>query len=309
MDLKLHTRSAWIKAKAEALGFMDCGIAKADFLEDEARYLEDWLARQKHGRMDYMSNHFDLRTDPRKLVPGAQSVIVLTMNYFPDQQQHSDAPKLSKYAYGRDYHKVIKKRLKTFLSDLNEQFGSVNGRGFVDSAPVMEKAWAQRAGVGWMGKHTNILSKKVGSFFFLAVLVVDLPLAYDEPTTDHCGSCTACIDACPTNAIEAPYQLDASKCISYFTIELKDALPRQMKGRFDGWMFGCDICQDVCPWNRFSKPHAIDDFRPKEGLLDLSEQEWHELTQERFDELFAGSAVKRTKYEGLMRNIRFLEDG
>ncbi len=307
MDLKLHTRSAWIKAKADELGFMDCGIAKAEFLAEEADFLEDWLRLEKQGSMDYMANHFDLRTDPTKLVPGAKSVIVLTMNYFPSAQQRSDAPKLSKYAYGKDYHKVIKKRLKSFLGALNEQFGEVYGRGFVDSAPVMEKAWARRSGVGWMGKHTNVLSKKVGSFFFLAVLVVDIPLAYDEPTTDHCGSCTACIDACPTNAIEEPYKLDASKCISYYTIELKATdLPSEMKERFERWMFGCDICQDVCPWNRFSKPHQVDAFEPKDGLLELSEEEWRELTKEQFDELFAGSAVKRTKYKGLMRNIRFV---
>lgn len=307
MDLKLHTRTAWVKEQAAALGFMDCGVAKASMLENEAHYLEEWLKQGKNGEMSYLENHFDLRTDPRKLVPGAKSVIVLTMNYYPKHNQQKDAPKLSKYAYGRDYHKVIKKRLKQFLYALNEQFGDVNGRGFVDSAPVMEKAWAQRAGVGWMGKHTNILSKRLGSFFFLAVLIVDIPLAYDEPVTDHCGSCTACLDACPTKAIEAPYRLDASKCISYFTIELKDAeIPHAYKGQFENWMFGCDICQDVCPWNRFSKPHHVADFMPKDGLLNMEQKDWEQLTEEKFDSLFQGSAVKRAKYEGLMRNIKFI---
>ncbi|NQV53411.1 MAG: tRNA epoxyqueuosine(34) reductase QueG [Flavobacteriales bacterium] len=306
-DLKLQARSEWVKSTARAMGFLDCRIAKAARLEQEEAFLEKWLRDQKHGGMDYMSKHFDLRVDPRKLVPGAKSVIVLSMNYFPEEALSDQGPKLSKYAYGRDYHKVIKKRLKEFLFRMEEQFGEVQGRGFVDSAPVMEKAWATRAGIGWMGKHTNVLSKQKGSFYFLAVLITDLELASDGPVTDHCGSCTACIDACPTDAIVAPYVLDGSKCISYFTIELKDAdLPTEFAGKFNDWMFGCDICQDVCPWNRFSQPHQTEEFLPKQALQEMDRKDWERLEEEEFDVLFEGSAVKRTKYSGLMRNIRFL---
>ena len=306
-DLKLQARSEWVKSTALSMGFLDCRIAKAARLEQEEVFLEKWLRDQKHGGMDYLSNHFDLRVDPRKLVPGAKSVIVLSMNYYPEAFLSDEGPKLSKYAYGRDYHKVIKKRLKEFLVRIEEQFGEVQGRGFVDSAPVMEKAWATRAGIGWMGKHTNVLSKQRGSFYFLAVLITDLELASDEHVADHCGSCTACIDACPTDAIVAPYVLDASKCISYFTIELKDAdLPAEFSGKFNDWMFGCDICQDVCPWNRFSRPHQTEEFLPKQALREMDRKDWERLEEEKFDALFEGSAVKRTKYTGLMRNIRFL---
>jgi len=306
-DLTRQARSEWVKSTASAMGLMDCRIARAERLETEERFLEDWLSRGFHGKMDYLEGHFDLRVDPRKLVPGAKSVIVLTMNYFPEEELELEAPKLSKYAYGRDYHKVIKKRLKSFLAQIREQFGEVQGRGFVDSAPVMEKAWAKKAGVGWMGKHTNILSKQKGSFYFLAVLITDLDLASDGPVTDHCGSCTACIDACPTDAIVEPYVLDASKCISYFTIELKDReLPSEFQGKFNDWMFGCDICQDVCPWNRFSKPHQEDAFHPKEALKGMDLEQWSKIEEDKFNELFEGSAVKRTKYSGLKRNIRFL---
>lgn len=306
-DLTRQARSEWVKSTASAMGLMDCRIARADRLETEERFLEDWLSKGFHGKMDYLEGHFDLRVDPRKLVPGAKSVIVLTMNYFPEEELELEAPKLSKYAYGRDYHKVIKKRLKSFLAQIREQFGEVQGRGFVDSAPVMEKAWAKKAGVGWMGKHTNILSKQKGSFYFLAVLITDLDLASDGPVTDHCGSCTACIDACPTDAIVEPYVLDASKCISYFTIELKDReLPSEFQGKFNDWMFGCDICQDVCPWNRFSKPHQEDAFHPIEALKGMDLEQWSKIEEDKFNELFEGSAVKRTKYSGLKRNIRFL---
>lgn len=307
VDLKLIARAEWIKTKARALGFLDCKIADATHLEDEERYLADWLNKGRHGNMDYLENHFDKRLDPRLLVPGAKSVIVLSMNYFPRLAQNPSAPKISKYAYGRDYHKVIKKRLKRFLEEMNAQFGEVHGRGFVDSAPVLEKAWARKSGLGWMGKHTNIITKQAGSFYFLAVLIVDVALAADDPVTDHCGSCTACIDACPTNAITEPYKLDASRCISYFTIELKDeVLPEAFKGSFEHWMFGCDICQDVCPWNRFSKPHDQQDFEPKGALMAMDAADWSQLSESMFDELFEGSAVKRTKYSGLMRNIRFI---
>jgi len=306
-DLKLQTRSEWVKTTAVELGFLDCRIAKAGKLEEEEPFLEQWLKEKKNGSMSYLEENFEKRLDPRKLEDGAKSVIVLSLNYYSDEKQHAGAPKISKYAYGRDYHKVIKKRLKQFLYLLNEQFGEVNGRGFVDSAPVMEKAWARKSGIGWMGKHTNVITKYEGSFYFLAVLIVDIDLASDDPQSDHCGTCTACIDACPTDAIIAPYVLDASKCISYFTIELKDAqLPTQFQGKFNNWMFGCDICQDVCPWNRFSKRHKVEDFNPNPQLLGSDKKDWENLTEEKFEEIFTGSAVKRTKYSGLMRNIKFL---
>ena len=306
-DLKRQTRSQVVKSLAIEQGFMDCRIADAEFLSNEARELEEWLKLGKHGEMSYMENHFDLRTNPKKLVPGAKSVIVFTQNYYPEQEQVSGAPKLAKYAYGKDYHKIIRKKLKQLLLGLNEKFGEVNGRGFVDSAPVMEKAWAKRSGIGWVGKHTNIITKQKGSFFFLAVLLVDIELAADEPVKDHCGSCSACIDACPTNAIERPYHLDGSKCISYATIELKASeLPSQFAGNMGDWMFGCDICQDVCPWNRFSSAHQEPSFTPKQDILGMKRADWFNLKEEKFDELFIGSAVRRTKYTGLMRNIRFL---
>ena len=306
-DLLKQTRSAIVKNLAVDLGFMDCRVAKADELTTEARFLEKWLKRQKHGDMSYLENYFDKRIDPRKLLDGGKSVVVLSMNYFPSEVQTENAPKISKYAYGRDYHKVIKKKLKAFLSKLDQSFGEVNGRGFVDSAPVLEKAWARRSGLGWMGKHTNIITKSQGSFYFLAVLIIDVDLYPDDPVLDHCGNCTKCIDACPTDAIEEPYVLNASKCISYATIELKDAeIPSQFKGKFNDWMFGCDICQDVCPWNRFSKPNTLADFKPKDELLESEWEDWQKLSVEKFDQLFDGSAVKRTKYQGLTRNIAFL---
>lgn len=307
MNLKHQARSEVVKRLASELGFMDCRISKAERLDQESDQLEDWLKLNYQGGMGYMENHFEKRVDPTKLVEGAKSVIVLSKNYYPEAKQNTDAPQIAKYAYGRDYHKVIRKQMKTFLKQLSEQFGEINGRGFVDSAPVLEKAWAKRAGLGWMGKHTNILTKQKGSFFFLAVLITDLELEPDGAVTDHCGNCTACIDACPTDAIVAPYLLNASKCISYYTIELKSSeIPVSGNKQFKNWMFGCDICQDVCPWNRFSKPHGQLDFHPKDDLLGMSKRDWENLKLEKFEELFVGSAVKRTGYDGLMRNIRFL---
>lgn len=288
---------------------MSCGFSKAGFLEEEAPRLENYLKKNMHGEMSYMENHFDKRLDPTKLVEGSKSVISLLLNYFPEEQQREDSYKISKYAYGTDYHFVIKNKLKQLLQFIQEEIGEVEGRAFVDSAPVLDKAWAAKSGLGWMGKNTNLLSKKAGSFFFVAELIVDLELEYDTPVTDHCGSCTACIDACPTQAIVEPYKVDGSKCISYFTIELKDQLPQEMKGRFDDWMFGCDVCQDVCPWNRFSKSHNEPLFDPHPELLSMSKKDWEEITEETFRKVFKKSAVKRTKYSGLMRNINFLKDG
>ena len=297
----------FIKAKAKELGFSFCGISKAEFLEDEAPRLVEWLTSNKNGKMDYMENHFDKRLDPRKLVDGAQSVVSLLFNYFPsEQQKHADAPKLSKYAYGEDYHFVIKDKLKTFFKAIHEEIGEVGGRVFTDSAPVMDKVWAKKSGLGWVGKNSLLIHPKQGSFYFIAELILDLPLKYDGPIKDYCGTCTRCIDTCPTDAI-TPYVVDASKCISYLTIELKDQiLPSEFKGKMENWVFGCDICQDVCPWNRFSKPHAEPRFLPHPKLLDLDRNDWNELTEELFREIFKKNAVKRTKYSGLKRNIQFL---
>tara|TARA_B100000795_G_scaffold126081_1_gene94079 strand:+ start:33391 stop:34260 length:870 start_codon:yes stop_codon:yes gene_type:complete len=287
---------------------MECRISKAGFLEEEAPRLEEWLTNGSHGKMSYMENHFDKRLDPTKLVEGAKSVISLSLNYYSTETRSDiDAPKISMYAYGRDYHKVIKAKLKALISYIHEEIGEVGGRAFVDSAPVMDKAWAVKSGIGWMGKHSNVLSKKTGSFYFISELILDLELTADSPVTDHCGKCTACIDACPTGAIIKPYVVDGSKCISYFTIELKDEIfPKEYQGKFEDWMFGCDICQEVCPWNRFSKQHKEPDFYPHKELLNLTKTEWEELTEDVFQELFKGSAVKRTKYQGLKRNIGFL---
>lgn len=256
--------------------------------------------------MSYMENHFDKRLDPRLLVDGAKSVISVLLNYFPENTQIPDTYKMSKYAYGTDYHFVIKDKLKDLLAFIQTKIGEVNGRAFVDSAPVLDKAWAAKSGLGWIGKHSNLLSKKAGSFYFIAELIVDLPLDCDTPVTDHCGSCTACIDACPTQAIVEPYVVDGSKCISYFTIELKNEIPPNVKGKFDDWVFGCDVCQDVCPWNRFSKPHREPLFNPHPDLLDMSKKDWADITEEVFQKIFKKSAVKRTKFEGLKRNIEFV---
>lgn len=288
---------------------MQCGIAKADFLEEEAPKLEKWLNDKHHGEMAYMENHFDKRLDPRLLVEGSKSVISLTLNYFPEQRQTDpDAPKISKYAYGADYHEVIKCKLFQLLNFITEAIGEVAGRAFVDSAPVLDRAWAKRAGIGWIGKNSNLISKKNGSFFFLAELIVDLELEYDHPfETDHCGTCTKCIDACPTEAILSPFIIDAKKCISYLTIELRSEIDEGFKSKMDNWMFGCDICQDVCPWNRFSTPHAEPEFKPNEQMLHMKREDWLDITEDVFKTIFKHSAVKRTKFKGLTRNINFLK--
>tara|TARA_B100001175_G_scaffold317889_1_gene337276 strand:- start:7543 stop:8463 length:921 start_codon:yes stop_codon:yes gene_type:complete len=303
--LSLSERAAIIKTTAKELGFLSCGISKAEFLDDEAPRMEQWIKDSKHGKMAYMENHFDKRLDPRLLLPGAKSVVSLLLNYYTEKHQAQAAPKISKYAYGTDYHFVIKDKLKQLFQTLQEKIGEINGRVFVDSAPVMEKAWAVRSGLGWMGKNTNLITQKVGSFFFIAELILDLDLEYDHPVTDHCGTCTACIDACPTEAL-TPYDIDASKCISYLTIELKEQIPIEFQNKMDDWVFGCDVCQDVCPWNRFSKSHNEPLFDPKPGLLDLSKKDWEELTEATFETIFKNSSVKRTRYEGLKRNLSFL---
>jgi epoxyqueuosine reductase len=311
MDLKSIARTNLIKEKASELGFFSCSISKAQFLEEEAHHLETWLKNGFQGKMSYMENHFDKRLDPRLLVEGARSVVTLLFNYYSEQKQSDpDAPKLSMYAYGEDYHDVVKEKLKELLQHISVHIGEVNGRAFVDSAPVMDKAWAKRSGAGWIGKHTNLISKRAGSYFFIAELILDLELESDGPVTNHCGTCTKCIDACPTEAIVAPYVVDGSKCISYLTIELKDELiPSEFRGKMDHWMFGCDVCQAVCPWNRFSKQHSETRFTPKNNLLDLTARDWTDLSEELFEELFKKSAVKRTKYSGLKRNISFLSKG
>ena len=286
---------------------MSCGISKAVFLEEEAPRLENWLNNNRHGQMSYMENHFDKRLDPRLLVDGAKSVISLLLNYYPSELQREDSYKISKYAYGQDYHFVIKEKLKELLESIQDHIGKVSGRAFVDSAPVLDKAWAAKSGLGWIGKNSNLITQKVGSFYFIAELIVDLDLDYDNPTTDHCGICTACIDACPTQAIIAPYQVDGSKCISYYTIELKDNLPEEAKGKLDDWAFGCDVCQDVCPWNRFSKAHNEPLFNPNPDILSFSKKDWEEITEEVFLKVFKNSPIKRTKFEGMKRNINFLK--
>ncbi|WP_255399499.1 tRNA epoxyqueuosine(34) reductase QueG [Roseivirga sp. 4D4] len=294
---------------AQDLGFDFCGISKAEFLSEEAPRLEKWLKNKAHGEMSYMENHFDKRLDPTQLVPGAKSVVSLLYNYYPEKDlasHQTDNPKIAKYAYGKDYHFVIKDKLKEFMHLLEEQVGQVEGRVFVDSAPVMERQWAAKSGLGWIGKNTLLINKDRGSFYFLAELIIDLELEVDGPIKDYCGTCTKCIDACPTDAI-TPYELDASKCISYLTIELKDQLPSEFKGKMEGWAFGCDICQDVCPWNRFSKPHTEPEFHPKDELIELFNNNWQDLTEEVFRSVFKGSAVKRTKFEGLKRNLDFLK--
>ncbi len=306
IDIK-HKWTNSIKTEAKRLGFLSCGVSKADFLEEEAPRLEQWLNNNMNGEMSYMANHFDKRLDPRKLVEGSKSVISLLLNYYPEETQREDAYKISKYAYGHDYHHVIKTKLRQLQEFMSEEIGEVNGRAFVDSAPVLDKAWAAKSGLGWIGKHSNLLTQQVGSFYFIAELIVDIELEYDHAVTDHCGTCTACIDACPTQAIVDPYVVDGSKCISYFTIELKNELPNEMKGSFDDWMFGCDVCQDVCPWNRFSKPHNEPLFNPHPELLNMTKKDWEEITEDVFRKVFQKSAVKRTKYVGLTRNIDFLK--
>lgn len=297
----------WIKTEAKRLGFLSCGISKSDFLEEEAPRLEKWLNKNMNGEMSYMANHFDKRLDPRLLVEGSKSVISLLLNYYPEETQTADSYKISKYAYGQDYHHIIKSKLRQLQEFITEEIGEINGRAFVDSAPVLDKAWAAKSGLGWIGKNSNLLTQQVGSFYFIAELIVDIELEYDHAVTDHCGTCTACLDACPTQAIVEPYVVDGSKCISYFTIELKNELPSEMKGSFDDWMFGCDVCQDVCPWNRFSKPHNEPLFNPNPDLLSMTKKDWEEITVDVFKKVFKKSAVKRTKYDGLTRNIDFLK--
>ena len=299
----------WIKEQASRLGFDACGISKAEFLEEEAPRLEFWLDQGYHGKMSYMENHFDKRLDPTLLVPGSKSVISLTYNYFPTEIQRSDSYKLSKYAYGEDYHRVVKDKLRELVHSMHEKIGSFHARVFTDSAPVMERSWGERSGLGWIGKHSLLISKSKGSFFFLAEIITDLKLTPDHPfQADHCGTCTRCVDACPTEAIVPNKTVDASKCISYFTIELKDEIPTEFQGKFEDWMFGCDICLDVCPWNRFSRPHKEPRFEPKEEILGYSKSEWEEITEDVFSGIFENSAVKRTKFSGLKRNLEFLQN-
>lgn len=298
-----------IKLIASKLGFDYCGIAKAQQLTDDARRLESWLQKGFNGKMQYMENYFDQRIDPALLVPGAKSVITLLKNYYPFSHQNVSTPKVSKYAFGKDYHEVIKEKLKEFLFELQQNIGEVNGRGFIDSAPVLERAWAVKSGLGWIGKNGNLITKQSGSFFFIATLIVDVELKYDDAfAKDYCGSCTKCIDSCPTDAITNNKVIDGSKCISYFTIELKDALiPDAMKGKFNDWMFGCDICQDVCPWNRFSKPHHEINFTPIPEILNLTTKEWQEMSEETFKQIFKHSPLKRSKYAGIQRNLKFIQ--
>lgn len=303
--MEQHTKI--VKNIAQELGFSFCGVSKAEFLEDEAPKLEEWLKNGFHGKMGYMENHFDKRLDPTLLVPNAKSVVSLAYNYYPKQKNQSEnQPKIAKYAYGQDYHFVIKDKLKIFVHQLEEQIGKVEGRVFVDSAPVLERVWAEKSGIGWIGKNSLVLNKSMGSFFFLAEIISDLELIPDAPVRDYCGTCTACIDACPTNAIPAPFTIDSNKCISYLTIELKEEIPKEFESKTENWAFGCDICQDVCPWNRFSKPHNEPKFEPQ-GWENFTSKEWQEMTQEVFQKVFKKSAVKRTKFEGMKRNLQFIK--
>ena len=309
-DFIRQQRSQFIKAKAVELGFDFCGISTAEFLEEEAPRLENWLNQQMNGKMHYMNNHFDKRLDPRKLVDGAKSVISVLLNYYPEKRLPATENdlKLSKYAYGTDYHFVLKDKLKEFVSQIQQEIGEVNGRVFVDSAPVMDKVWAAKSGLGWVGKHTNLINREIGSFFFIGEIICDLDLWPDGAMKDYCGTCTRCVDACPTDAIVAPYVVDGSKCISYFTIELKEAIPAEVKGKFENWIFGCDICQDVCPWTRFSSPHQTPEFTLHPELAEFTNRDWEEITREVFQEIFRRSAVKRTKLEGLQKNVSFVKD-
>jgi epoxyqueuosine reductase len=310
-EYQLKERSSVVKSLASEMGFSFTGISRAERLDEEARKLEEWLNRGMHGKMGYMENYFEKRVDPSKLVPGAKSVVSLMYNYYTEKEQSDpEAPKISKYAYGKDYHRVVKDKLFSLVKQIEEALDvTIEGRCFVDSAPVLERDWAKRSGIGWTGKNTLLIHPKAGSYFFLAELIIDLPLAADQPMKDYCGTCRKCIDACPTDAIDDEgYLLDARKCISYLTIELKEAIPPTFKGQMENWMFGCDICQEVCPWNRFSERHEEEQFEPHEDLLDMKKEDWEELTEEVFRKVFKKSAVKRAKFEGLKRNIRFLVD-
>ena len=307
MNLKKNY-SDFIKNKSIELGFISCGISKSGFLENEIGRFESWLKNNYHGKMSYMERNFDKRMDTRKLVDGSKSVISLLFNYYPSKEINNNSFKISKYAYGKDYHFIIKDKLKTLLSSMRNEIGEIDGRVFVDSAPIMEKAWAKKSGLGWIGKNTNLISKKTGSFFFIAEIIVDLELEYDNEVTDHCGSCTACLDACPTDALYEPYKIDASKCISYFTIELKEQFPNDLKKDFNDWIFGCDICQDVCPWNKFSIPNKEPLLNPKNEINQYSKKDWLELTDEVFKVVFKETPLERTKFKGLKRNIQYAND-
>ncbi len=300
-------RTRFVKATAQSLGFSFCGISRAEFLQEEASRLEAWLKRGYHGKMGYMENYFDKRLDPSLLVPGAKSVVSLLYNYYPQKDLPESGYKIARYAYGEDYHFIIKEKLHAFVEAIRKTIGNVEGRAFVDSAPVMERAWAKKSGLGWIGKNSLLLNRDAGSFFFLAELIIDLELDCDGPVRDYCGTCTACMDACPTDAIAEPYMVDGSKCISYFTIELKEEIPAEVKGKFENWIFGCDICQEVCPWNRFAKPHNESRFNPPEDLQNMTEGDWKDLTEDVFKKIFQKSPLKRTHFKGLTRNIRFLE--
>ncbi len=304
-SLTTAQRTDIVKKAVAEHGFLNCGISKSGFLEAEAPRLESWLNKGYHGSMQWMENHFDKRLDTSKLVEGSKSVITMTFNYFPEEIQKAGVPKIAKYAYGEDYHFVLKDKMRSILEKLQQEIGTFESRIFVDSAPVLERAWAAKSGLGWIGKHSLLLSKKQGSFFFIAQIICDIDLVYDAPTTDHCGSCTACIDACPTDAIVADRVVDSNKCISYLTIELKDQIPSQFKDEMEDWVFGCDICQDVCPWNRFSTPNKEERFKPREAILHNSTEQWEEITEDVFKDIFKKSAVKRTKFSGFLRNLRF----
>jgi len=295
-----------IKKEAERLGFSHVGISKADFLEEEAPHLEKWLSNNMHGKMSYMENWFDKRLDPRLLVDGAKSVISLLLNYYPSHQQEKSLPQISKYAYGRDYHFVIKEKLKELLTFMQEEIGDIHGRAFVDSAPVLDRAWAKKSGLGWIGKNGNLINPKTGSFFFIAELIVDIDLEVDAPMKDYCGTCTKCMDACPTDAILTSQVVDGSKCISYFTIELKESIPDEYKSKMENWAFGCDICQDVCPWNRFSKPHQVNNFNPTKGFLEMTKNDWEEITEDVFKEKFKESPLLRPGLEKIKNTIQFI---
>ena len=300
-------RTQIVRELAAKYGFDQCGFSAAGRLTEEEPRLEIWLKKGYHGKMAYMENHFDKRLDPTLLVEDSKSVISLTFNYFPDEKQRDDAPKIAKYAYGEDYHFVLKDKLKSLGAEMTQVFGEFNARVFVDSAPVLERAWAAKAGLGWIGKHSLLLSKQKGSFFFLAQIICDLEFDYDGPTTDHCGSCTACIDACPTDAIVADRVIDSNRCISYLTIELRDAIGEEFKSDMGNWVFGCDICQDVCPWNRFSQPHKESRFSDRPALLEMTSEDWEEITEDVFKDLFRRSAVKRTGFSGFLRNLQLLK--
>lgn len=306
--MSIQQNTLLIKQEAFHLGFSHCGISKADFLEEEAPRLEQWLSGNRHGKMSYMERNFDKRLDPRKLVDGAKSVVSLLLNYFPEAHQNPDAPKISRYAYGNDYHDVIKKKLKQLFQFIHDNIGEVGGRVFVDSAPVLDRAWAKKSGLGWIGKNSNLIHPQAGSYFFIAELILDIELEADAPIKDYCGTCTRCIDACPTDAIIKPYIVDGSKCISYFTIELREAIPTEVKGKFENWAFGCDICQEVCPWNRFSKSHKDEMLGINKEMLKMNKGDWMELTEELFNKIFINSALKRAGFEGMKKNLTFINE-